>query len=302
MIGFPDGRRTPQFSAVRAPSPAAAPRSSGKGDVSLRIARGREVRVGTFPISIDFREFETRAGEDGGAREGRSLRDGPAGPQNRSGDRSARLHEGDPAETGGVSTALLASSPSLPGASRSFRSCFRAGRTSPGTSARRSTIERLVGEINGEFTRSGWVPIHYIYRNLDWAPPARVLPCGRRGARHAAEGRHEPRWPRSTARPMRASDGVLVLSEFAGAAAQLQRGATSSSIRTTSRGSPTSMEQRPSHPRREQRRADAAHAPCRARLRHLPLGRRISRGGDLPRPRRLPPSTRSTFPQPGLAA
>jgi trehalose 6-phosphate synthase len=28
-------------------------------------------------------------------------------------------------------------------------------------------IERLIGEINGEFTQSGWVPIHYMFRHLD---------------------------------------------------------------------------------------------------------------------------------------
>lgn len=28
-------------------------------------------------------------------------------------------------------------------------------------------IERLVGQVNGRFTEFGWVPIHYIYRNLE---------------------------------------------------------------------------------------------------------------------------------------
>ena len=28
-------------------------------------------------------------------------------------------------------------------------------------------IERLVSEINGQFTVSGWVPIHYIFRSLE---------------------------------------------------------------------------------------------------------------------------------------
>src|SRR5690606_24069811 len=32
----------------------------------------------------------------------------------------------------------------------------------------RLEIERLVGEINGEFTDAGWVPIHYMFHSLDF--------------------------------------------------------------------------------------------------------------------------------------
>jgi trehalose 6-phosphate synthase len=82
-------------------------------------------------------------------------------------------------------------------------------------------IERLVGRIQGEFTRGGWVPIHYQY-----------------GAGTATS------WSRTTARPGVAlvtplkdgmnlvakefcaanleGRGVLILSESAGAGAQLQ--------------------------------------------------------------------------------
>src|SRR5690606_20566237 len=30
----------------------------------------------------------------------------------------------------------------------------------------REAIEQLVGEINGQYTRSGWIPVHYIFRSL----------------------------------------------------------------------------------------------------------------------------------------
>ncbi|NIQ39831.1 MAG: hypothetical protein GTN81_14770, partial [Proteobacteria bacterium] len=30
----------------------------------------------------------------------------------------------------------------------------------------KENIDRTIGRINGQYTRAGWTPIHYIYRNL----------------------------------------------------------------------------------------------------------------------------------------
>jgi len=83
-------------------------------------------------------------------------------------------------------------------------------------------IERLVGEINGEFTRPGWVPVHYYYRALErrellaYYRTAEVLVASpwKDGMNLVAKEycackSDEP--------------GVLLLSEFAGAAAQMHR-------------------------------------------------------------------------------
>ncbi len=87
------------------------------------------------------------------------------------------------------------------------------------------SIERLVGEINGRFTRpGGWVPIHYVYRSLDYVE---LLACYR--AAEIALITPLKDGMNLVAKEYCASsieeDCVLVLSEFAGAAAQLQRGA-----------------------------------------------------------------------------
>ncbi|HFE53268.1 MAG TPA: trehalose-6-phosphate synthase, partial [Bacteroidetes bacterium] len=85
-------------------------------------------------------------------------------------------------------------------------------------------IERLVGEINGQFTRSGWVPIHYIFRNLQrlelvayyrTAEIALITPL-KDGMNLVAKEYCASKVE---------EDGVVILSEFAGAAAQFQRGA-----------------------------------------------------------------------------
>jgi trehalose 6-phosphate synthase/phosphatase len=81
-------------------------------------------------------------------------------------------------------------------------------------------IERLVGEINGQFTELGYVPIHYIYRSLPFtellayyraADVALITPL-KDGMNLVAKEYCAAHLDQQ---------GVLVLSEFAGAAAQL---------------------------------------------------------------------------------
>jgi len=88
----------------------------------------------------------------------------------------------------------------------------------------KTEIERLVGEINGQFTVSGWVPIHYIFRSLDRtellayyraSEIAYVTPL-KDGMNLVAK---------EFCATSLEEDCVLILSEFAGAAAELQRSA-----------------------------------------------------------------------------
>ncbi|MFO0840139.1 MAG: trehalose-6-phosphate synthase [Phycisphaerae bacterium] len=85
-------------------------------------------------------------------------------------------------------------------------------------------IERLVAQINGEFTKPGWVPIHYLFRSLDWselltyyrtADVALVTPL-KDGMNLVAK---------EYCACQVEGDGVLILSEFAGAAVQLKHDA-----------------------------------------------------------------------------
>jgi alpha,alpha-trehalose-phosphate synthase [UDP-forming] len=82
-------------------------------------------------------------------------------------------------------------------------------------------IDRMVGDINGRYTETGRVPIHYLYRNLSQralfahyraADVALVTPL-RDGMNLVA---HEYAAARTD------EDGVLILSEFAGAAKHLK--------------------------------------------------------------------------------
>ena len=87
----------------------------------------------------------------------------------------------------------------------------------------RTRIERRISRVNGRFTESGWAPIQYIYRSLSMldllayyrtSEIALVTPL-KDGMNLVAK----------EFCACSLEQGVLVLSEFAGAAAQLQKGA-----------------------------------------------------------------------------
>jgi trehalose 6-phosphate synthase len=84
----------------------------------------------------------------------------------------------------------------------------------------RSTIEGMVGRINGDYSRPGWWPVHYLYRSLPLdelvtyyvAADVMLVTPLRDGMNLVAKEYVACRTN---------NDGVLVLSEFAGAAEQL---------------------------------------------------------------------------------
>ena len=85
----------------------------------------------------------------------------------------------------------------------------------------RTDIEQLVGRINGDFGEPGWAPVSYLYRSLDLeelvayyvAADVMLITPLRDGMNLVAKEYVASRVNR---------DGVLILSEFAGAAEQLR--------------------------------------------------------------------------------
>jgi trehalose 6-phosphate synthase len=90
----------------------------------------------------------------------------------------------------------------------------------PRYQALKEEIERLIGEINGQFTQPGWIPVQYMYRSLRdtellayyrVADIALITPL-KDGMNLVAK---------EYCVANEDGDGVLILSEFAGAATQL---------------------------------------------------------------------------------
>jgi alpha,alpha-trehalose-phosphate synthase [UDP-forming] len=90
--------------------------------------------------------------------------------------------------------------------------------------ALRREVELLVSQINGEFTDAGWVPIHYIHRNLSRkqllsyyrAADIGLITSLKDGMNLVAK---------EFCAAQIDEQGVVIVSEFAGAAAELQHGA-----------------------------------------------------------------------------
>ncbi len=193
----------------------------GKGQVVTIQIRGREIRTGAFPISIDYGAFRSMA-------ESKEVADA-----------AWFIHEDLPKVkiilgidrldyTKGIPyrlkafRMLLARHPELHRKLTLVQVVVPSRRSIPMYRDLKIKIDRMVSEVNGEFTRSGWVPIHYIYRSLSTtellayyrtAEIALITPL-KDGMNIVAK---------EYCAASIEEKGVLILSEFAGSAAQLHR-------------------------------------------------------------------------------
>lgn len=201
-------------------------RATGSGQVVTVKYGGREIRIGAFPISIDY---------DGLQRQAKSAevdamsalwkqQFGGDGMQVMIGMDRLDYTKGIPERLAAFELALKRY-PELRGKITLVQVTVPSREEVPEYAALLNEIERLVGHINGEYTEAGsWVPIHYLHRSLTRAETIAYL--------RASEI--------ALVTPLRdgmnlvakeycacdvEEDGVLILSEFAGAAAELSRGA-----------------------------------------------------------------------------
>jgi trehalose 6-phosphate synthase len=183
----------------------------------------RRIRVGAFPIGIDFKGYEDSARSVEVTQRAAELR-AQIGP--------ARLI---------VGVDRLDYTKGLPERLRAFRNALQrypelrekvllfqvvvpSREAVPEYQALKRQVERLVGEINGEFSTVGWVPVHYHYKSLRRLDLIALYRLARIGfVTSIKDGMN------LVAKELCAcqveSPGALVLSEFAGAADQLQGGA-----------------------------------------------------------------------------
>jgi len=196
---------------------------SGRGAVwTMRIGE-RELRVGAFAISVDSAEFERRAGRAEVAELAQEIREREPGRKLVLGIDRLDYTKGVPQKLQAFRT-LLRRHPEMQGQVTLIQVVVPSREEIPRYQEHKTLVDSLVGEINGEFTRGSWAPIRYVHRSLEGerlsayyraADVALVTPLkdgmnlvSKEYCASHIEG-----------------DGVLVLSEFAGAAAELQGGA-----------------------------------------------------------------------------
>jgi trehalose 6-phosphate synthase/phosphatase len=180
---------------------------------------GRTIRVGTFPMGIDAAGFEELASRPGTVAEAEKLRDSAGG--------AALIVSVDRLDyTKGIPRRLLAFERLLERYPRlrgrvSFLQVAAPSRQDVGEYQQfRRGVDEIVGRVNGRFALLGHVPIHYISQTL---PADRLAAIYRAGdvalITPLRDGMNLVAKEFVAARPD--GDGVLVLSEFAGAAAEL---------------------------------------------------------------------------------
>jgi trehalose 6-phosphate synthase/phosphatase len=178
----------------------------------------REVLLGVFPMGVDAESFSALADEPGVQDEARSLR----------GDGSLKLLVGvDRLDyTKGIPRRLLAfermleNHPELREGVRLVQVAVPSRTNVEAYQDFRALVDGLVGRINGAFGTPHWVPVHYIYRGLSepelvalyLAADVMLVTPLRDGMNLVAKEFVASRTD---------GDGVLVLSEFAGASWEL---------------------------------------------------------------------------------
>lgn len=193
------------------------------GERLLVRAEGLCTMIGTFPISIDFEEFANQALDPAVAARAAELQRQIAGEQIILGVDRLDYTKGIP-ERLLAFRALLENYPDLDGRVTLVQVVVPSREEIPKYQELKLTIERLVSEINGECARPNWTPVVYLHRCL----PRPELVAFYRAADIALitplkDGMN------LVAKEFCASrvddGGVLVLSEFAGAAKELKCGA-----------------------------------------------------------------------------
>jgi trehalose 6-phosphate synthase len=196
----------------------------GKGQVVTVTSGGRTVRVGNFPIGIDYGAFSRQADTGEVAQ------------------RAQELHRLLPKRKLILGVDRLDYTKGIPHRLQAFRNALErypelrerisliqvvvpSRADIPQYRELKTRIEQLVGEINGNFARpGGWVPVWYVYGSLSRndllayyraADIALITPL-KDGMNLVAK---------EYCACSIEEECVLILSEFAGAAAQLQRGA-----------------------------------------------------------------------------
>jgi trehalose 6-phosphate synthase len=193
----------------------------GRGQVLSTEVNGRMVRVGNFPISIDYNEFAKQAGTRAVEKRVDEIRAVFPSDHLILGVDRLDYSKGIPERLLAFRNALQRY-PELEKKISMVQIVVPSRQRIPEHESLKHEIEQLISEINGTFTRPGWVPIHYLYQSVDRteltalyraADIALVTPLkdgmNLVAKEYCASNIH--------------LDGVLILSEFAGASSQLYK-------------------------------------------------------------------------------
>lgn len=218
LVGFQTARDRDNFVAC-AQQLAEGLSADAYDELQVVSVGDRQVRLGVFPIGIDAASFEAAAATREVTELARRMRAALGGQQIILGVDRLDYTKGIEQRLEALRHALQRA-PELRHNVTFVQVAVPSRSDIPEYQELKQRIERLVGEINGEFTHLGWVPVHYIHRSLPFtellahyraADVALVTPL-KDGMNLVAK---------EYCAAHLTHHGVLILSEFAGAAAQL---------------------------------------------------------------------------------
>ena len=215
VIGFQTKLGAQNFSR------AARRYTSAKGSDTQLEFQGRTIEVDAFPISIDFDRYSEAAATEEALSHASKLRENLGG-------RRILLGVDRLDYTKGVDIRLKAFEELLKQGRMNVKDTCLVQVAVPTREAvedyaeLRSTVEELVGRINGEYGQLGQAAVHYVYRSVPWmellgcylAADAMVVTPFRDGMNLVAKEYVACR---------NDNTGALVLSEFAGASLELKK-------------------------------------------------------------------------------
>ena len=179
----------------------------------------REVRLRVFPMGIDAASFEALSAEPDVVAEADTIRTEARDQQILLGIDRLDYTKGIPHRLAAFER-LLERSPGLRGRVRLVQLAVPSREDVDAYAETRTRLDEIVGRVNGKFGTAGWTPIHYLYRALT---PRHVVALYRAAdvmlVTPLRDGMNLVAKEFVAARSD--EDGVLVLSEFAGAAAEL---------------------------------------------------------------------------------
>ncbi len=196
----------------------------GRGQVCEISADDMSVRAGVFPIGIDYRQLERDAGSHEVAESAWHIHENLPDRQIILGVDRMDYTKGIPERLKAFGR-LLERHPEHRRKITLVQVVVPSRRGIPEYEVLKAEIEQLVGQINGQFTESSaWVPIHYIYGSLNHldllgyyrASEIALLTPYKDGMNLVAK---------EYCACSLEENCVLILSEFAGAVAEMQRGA-----------------------------------------------------------------------------
>lgn len=220
LVGFQTMRDRRNFTqCVRAL--LGEPEICGRGHVCEFEVESRRVRVGAFPISIDFRGFESASRSKEVAKSARQIHENLPNRQIVLGIDRLDYTKGIPDRLRAF-RALLERYPEHRGEVTLVQVVIPSRLGIPEYEGLKTEIERLTGEINGQFSGpSGWVPIYYVYRLLERRELLGYYRAAEVGLVTPLKDGMNLVAKEYCACSLEESS-VLILSEFAGAAAEFQ--------------------------------------------------------------------------------